>query len=215
MFAVYGISGPLFQGSLENLNRLQPVMPRPPVVLARRVGDQLDFGVRPDEQAAQALRPSAGQALEAYQAALPQSLERGPIYHAEQIMRRPVITVRADDDVARAWNVLIGNLIHEAPVLDVEGRLVGIVGERNLLTALNVDAGQLRDVLGKRVADVMTTPVVCAAPGTDVRRIARVMLERDVEGVPVVSDAGMLLGFISHSDILKAVVADPPLSVWR
>lgn len=65
------------------------------------------------------------------------------------------------------------------------------------------------------VGDVMTTPVVAASPLTDIRRIARVMLDRDVDGVPIVNEAGVLLGFVSRSDILRAVVTDPPLSMWR
>lgn len=74
---------------------------------------------------------------------------------------------------------------------------------------------QVRDVLAKLVGDVMTTPVVAASPLTDIRRIARVMLDRDVDGVPIVNEAGVLLGFVSRSDILRAVVTDPPLSMWR
>lgn len=116
---------------------------------------------------------------------------------------------------ARAWHVLVGHQIHQAPVLDAGRRLVGIVSERNLLTTLNVEDGQVRDVLQKRVADVMTTPVVAAHPLTDIRRIARVMLERNVDGVPIVDDGGALAGFVSRSDILNAVVRDPPLSMWR
>ena len=57
--------------------------------------------------------------------------------------------------------------------------------------------------------------VFAAAPVTDIRRIAHVMLERQVDGVPVVNDNGSLLGFISRSDVLKAVITDPPLSLWR
>ena len=41
------------------------------------------------------------------------------------------------------------------------------------------------------------------------------MLARDVDGVPITTEGGRLLGFISRSDILAAVVNDPPLSVWR
>ncbi|MBS1230614.1 MAG: domain containing rane protein [Proteobacteria bacterium] len=183
----------------------------------RRIGDQVEvepFGALapPTPQSA---TPAAAQAVDAYQAMLPQDLERGPLYFANQIMQPQVITVQAGDDVARAWHVLVDNQIHQAPVLDAAKHLVGIVSERNLLTTLNVDDGQVRDVLARRVADVMSTPVVAATPVTDIRRIAQVMLERDVDGVPVVSDAGALLGFISRSDILQAVVTDPPLSIWR
>lgn len=217
MFAIYGISGPIFQGPLESLSALPPVVRRGPATALRRVGDAGEnkplepfaatlagTGVSPGEQAA-----------EAYQAMLPESLERGPLYHAEQIMQAPVISLRAGDDVAHAWHVLVEHQIHQAPVLDDGGHLVGIVSERNLLTTLNVDAGEVRDVLARQVSDVMTTPVVAATPLTDIRRIAQVMLERLVDGVPIVSDVGTLLGFVSRSDILQAVVTDPPLSIWR
>jgi CBS domain-containing protein len=213
MFAIYGISGPIFQGTLESLPRLAPVARRGAVGAIRRVGDQV--AVEPFAAPPPGATATAAQALDAYQAMLPQDLERGPLYLANQIMQPQVITVRADDDVAHAWHVLVDNQIHQAPVLDESRHLVGIVSERNLLTTLNVEAGEVRDVLARRVADVMNTPVVAATPVTDIRRIAQVMLERDVDGVPVVSDSGALLGFISRSDILLAVVTDPPLSIWR
>jgi CBS domain-containing protein len=146
---------------------------------------------------------------------LPKELERGPLIHANQIMQTRVITLNADDEVANAWHILVGNQIHQAPVLDAGQRLTGIVSERNLLTTLNIADGKVRDVLLKKVRDVMTTPVVAASPLTDIRRIARVMLDRDVDGVPITSESGALVGFISRSDILRAVVTDPPLSIWR
>lgn len=214
MFAIYGISGPIFQGTLENLSRLPPVLRRGPVTAARRVGDQLEIGVRP-EQANAKTSALGGKAIDEYRAMLPQELERGPLYHAEQIMQAQVITVNADDDVTRAWQILVEHQIHQAPVLNAAFQLIGIVSDRNLLTTLNLDEGKVRDVLAKRVQDVMTTPVVAASPATDIRRIARVMLDRDVAGVPIVNDAGRLVGFVAQSDILRAVVTDPPLSIWR
>ena len=220
MFAVYGISGPIYQGTLENLGPLPPVVRRGPATAVRHVGDPLEN--RPFEPFAAAAQESGAapgavgeQALSAYQAMLPQSLERGPLYHANQIMQTEVITVLGSDDVARAWRLLVEHQIHQAPVLDDAGHLVGIVSERNLLTSLNVDAGEVRDILSRSVRDVMSTPVVAATPVTDIRRIAQVMLERLVDGVPIVSEGGILVGFVSRSDILQAVVTDPPLSVWR
>jgi CBS domain-containing protein len=50
---------------------------------------------------------------------------------------------------------------------------------------------------------------------TDIRRLAAAMLDYGVDGVPIVNDAGRLVGFVSRSDVLRAVVADPPLSLWR
>ncbi len=214
MFSLYGVSGPIFQGTLENLARLPPVTRRGPVLASRRIGDQVEFDVA--QTASPAKKGAFGQqAVDAYQAMLPQNLERGPLYHANQIMRSEIITVNDEDDVAHAWHTLVEHRIHQAPVLSANRHLVGIVSERDLLTTLNVDNGQICDVLSKQVRDVMTTPVVAATPLTDIRRIAQVMLERGVGGVPIVNDSGALLGFISRGDILYAVTTDPPLSIWR
>ena len=216
MFAIYGVSGPIFQGTLEALSRMPPVMRRTPIASARRIEDDVttEAATNGNEAAVAGSRRSR-QAIAAYKAMLPESLDRGPLHHADQIMTPDVIAVSARDEVALAWRTLTRHRIHQTPVLDDSGRLVGLVSERNLLTTLNVDAGEVRDVLVKRVGDVMTTPVVAANPLTDIRRIARVMLDRDVDGVPIVNEAGVLLGFVSRSDILRAVVTDPPLSMWR
>ena len=214
MFSIYGLSGPVFHGTLEELARIPQVIRRGPVPSVERIGE--NFGTQPNV----ALPPgahiagSSQQAIRAYQESLQIDLERGPLYHAEQIMHREVIVLAASDDVAHAWRLLLEHGIHQAPVLDA-GRLVGMVSERDLLTTLNVEHGHVRDVLARKVSDVMSTPVVSADPVTDIRRIAEVMLTRGVDGVPIVNDSAALVGFISRSDVLRAVVSDPPLSLWR
>ena len=177
MFAIYGVSGPIFQGTLEALSRMPPIVRRSSVTPARRIADDvvIESATAGNEpQVASGSR--SNQAIAAYKAMLPESLDRGPLYHADQIMTAEVIAVSARDEVVLAWRTLTRHQIHQTPVLDDNGRLVGLVSERNLLTTLNVDAGEVRDVLAKLVGDVMTTPVVAASPLTDIRRIARIML---------------------------------------
>ena len=214
MFSVYGITGPIFQGPLEKLALLPPVRRARPIEALHRIGDLDAADVQQPDTLGAAPGP-AEQAVAEYRSMLPRELERGPLYHAGQIMQKEVITVRADDPVTRGWQTLIRHRIRQAPVVDSNTQLVGIVSERDLLTCLNVDADQIRDALARQVADVMTTPVVAANTLTDIRRIARVMIEHNVDGVPIVGEDGVLLGFVSRSDILRAVVTDPPLSVWQ
>ena len=209
MFSIYGISGPIYYGSLENMGRLPPVAGAASAKGAR--------SLRSDESRtneADFITPF-GQAAKAYQSMLPDTLDRGPLYHANQIMQPEVITVNADDEVEKALQVLVSNQIHQAPVLDEKAHLTGIVSDRDLLRALYTGNSQIDETLHQRVADVMTTPVVAATAQTDIRRIARAMLDHGVEGVPIVNESGHLVGFISRTDILGAVVTDPPLSTWR
>jgi len=209
MFSIYGISGQVFNGTLEQMNRVHAANRSRSVRAIGEDGEELGI-----EVAAGMAPGAAGAAVRAYRAMLPRELERGPLYHASQIMQTNVIHVAAADSVTDAWRSLRDNAIHQAPVLEENGRLVGIVSERDLLTAINLDGGRIVDSLGRRVRDVMTTPVVSTAPITDIRRIAAVMLDRGVDGVPITNETGRLVGFVSRGDILRAVIIDPPLSLW-
>lgn len=210
MFSIYGISGPVFSGTLEEMNRVNALSR---IRAARAIAqDGEEMGV---EAVIGASKRPREDAINAYRSMLPQDLERGPLVHASQIMQTRVIQLSAGDSVAHAWRTLRDHAIHQAPVMDDNSRLVGIVSERDLLTSLNIDDGRIVDSLDRVVRDVMSTPVVAAVPITDIRRIAAVMIHKGVDGVPIASETGRLLGFVSRGDILRAVVADPPLSLWR
>jgi len=207
MFSVYGVTGQVFSGTLEAMDRVHRLARARSARAIDQDGEE--FGVE-----AVVARPTL-EAVRAYRQMLPGELERGPLVHAAQIMTRPAVTVQDDATAAEAWHILQDRQIHQAPVLDASGKLIGIVSERDLLTAIDVDGGKVIENLRRRVRDVMTTPVVAAAPVTDIRRVAAAMLTGGVDGVPVVGEEGRLLGFVSRSDVLRAVVTDPPLSLWR
>jgi CBS domain-containing protein len=210
MFSIYGISGQVFSGTLEEMNRINALARARTARAIAQGGEEL--GIEATIGATTRLREDV---VIAYRSMLPQDLERGPLYHASQIMQTRVISVNVGHSVSDAWRTLRDHTIHQAPVMDDDGRLVGIVSERDLLTALNIEGGHIVESLDRFVRDVMNTPVVAAAPVTDIRRIAAVMIDKGVDGVPITSEAGLLMGFVSRGDVLRAVVTDPPLSLWR
>lgn len=91
--------------------------------------------------------------------------------------------------------------------------MTGLVCDRDLLTALDLEGGRIIGGIDRRVAEVMATPVICADPVTDIRRIARVLLDSGLTAVPVVDASGELADIVSRGDILRASMADPPLSL--
>ncbi len=207
MFTLYGINGPVpgvwseDERRLRGLGRAQGVRP---------IGGQSALaGVQPVVP-----RPQR-EAVQAYEEVQQGDLERGPLYHASQLMRGGVVTVFEDSPVGDAWRVLRDENIRQAPVLNAAGTMVGIVTERDLLTAVDLDGDRVIEVLTRSVRDVMTSPVVGATPETDIRRIAAVMLDNGVDAVPIIGADGRLVGIVSRSDILRAAVTDPPLSLWR
>lgn len=213
MFSIYSTTGQNFRGTLEAL------MTVPELTAVRhkrglgREGEEAAGEPRlPGQREAESDR--FGQAVSAYHDMLRLSPERGPVLHAYQLMTRDVFTVRPEATVEEAWHALVGYHYGQAPVLDRTLRLVGQVSTWDLLTVINVEAGQVRDVLQRRVADVMTSPVVSVDPVSDVRRVARVLLAHGLAGMPVMTEQHELVGIITRSDLLRALANDPPLSLW-
>jgi len=207
MFSIYGMTGQVFSGSLEAMNRIHPLARLRNVRGAAKDGD--DIGVE------NLTTPLQQDAIRAYRRMLPQDLERGPLIHAGQIMSHPVTVLNQDSAVAEAWRVLQRRGIHQAPVLDDTRRLIGMVNERDLLTVIDIDGNRVLENLKRRVSDVMTTPVVAAVPVTDIRRIAAAMIEGGLSAVPIVNESEYIVGIVSRTDVLRAVITDPPLSMWR
>lgn len=225
MFSVYGVTGQTFRGTLEEFLAIpglhgarrsrgvgregEELGPELRVQRRHREGDEADQGYPGSTHA-----NPYHQAAQAYRQMIRIAPERGPVLHAFQLMSREVFTLRPDESVDRAWQDLVVRGYGQAPVVDGAARLVGQVSVQDLLTVINVDQGRVRDVLPQTVSDLMVSPVVSADPVTDVRRVARVLLEQGLRGMPVVSDRGELVGIITRSDILGALVNDPPLSLW-
>jgi len=61
-----------------------------------------------------------------------------------------------------------------------------------------------------RVDDVMTTDVATVTPGASLKDVARILVERDISGVPVMDADGDVLGVVSEADLLAKERAEPP-----
>jgi acetoin utilization protein AcuB len=216
MFSIYGVTGQVYSGSLEGISRVSQVRRTRQVRSVEEDGYELGSDIIPSHFPTKELPPSTPEqrAINAYRSTLPVEFERGPLFHARQIMQTKVISVNLNDSVSSAWKLLHENGIHQAPVFNNDAKLIGVVSERDLLTSLNLTQDVLTNVLDRRVSDVMRTPVVASSPLTDIRRIARVMLEYEVDGVPILDESEQLVGFISRTDMLKVIMKDPPLSLW-
>jgi CBS domain-containing protein len=158
-------------------------------------------------------------ALAAYEQSRKPGLPRQPLTRVDVVMSSPVITILDTANVEKAWQVLSKDHLGQAPVVTSTGVLVGLISRADLMAPERMpspDSHALvwRALLMQPVVDVMWTPVPSVSPDTDIRRVARVLLDTGLPGLPVVDEDGKVTGFVSRSDILRAVVADPPLDLW-
>lgn len=128
---------------------------------------------------------------------------------AERMTRTPIITITPDMSVPDALRLMRDKKIRRLPVLDAQGKLVGIVSDKDLLLvapspATTLAIWEITDLLSKlKVEKVMTRDVITVTEDTPLEEAARIMADRKIGGLPVMQ-AGRLVGIITETDLFKA-----------
>ncbi len=223
MFYIYGVSGQSFQGSMEQLRQIERVGRAARASAIKPVKrDGRDPGYSEASTGSGAAPPvdeAHRTALAAYAQTENPGLPRQPLTRVDDLMSREVITIADTATVLEAWHLLARRGVGQAPVLNANRTLVGLLSRADLLHPERLptpDSNALvwRALMAQSVSDIMVTPVPGVAPDNDIRHVARILLEESLPGLPVVDERGFVIGFISRSDILRAVVTDPPLDLW-
>jgi acetoin utilization protein AcuB len=121
-------------------------------------------------------------------------------------MTREVVVLSPQTTGAEALGLCTERRIRHLPVLE-EGRLVGIVSDRDLRSAAPAlgDPERASALEKIRIADVMSPDVITAHPDDPVEEAANKMRERKIGCLPVV-EGGELVGIITSSDVMGALV---------
>ncbi|MBK8930921.1 MAG: CBS domain-containing protein [Chloroflexi bacterium] len=126
-------------------------------------------------------------------------------------MSQPVITVEPDLPIMDALNLMKSHNIRRTPVVDKQGKLIGIISDKDLLNAGPSDATSLsvweiNYLVGKiKVKQVMTRNVLTVGGETPIEEAARIMVDNKVGGLPVM-EGGTIVGVITESDLFKILL---------
>ena len=106
--------------------------------------------------------------------------------------------------------------IHHLPVTSNDGTLAGMISSHDLLPYVHEleSVNQLEPSAERKLPHVMNNRVLSATPTTEIREIARVMLEEQVSGIPILDSSNHPIGILTTSDILRAIVHRSPLELW-
>jgi acetoin utilization protein AcuB len=122
-------------------------------------------------------------------------------------MRRDVVTIRPDDPIRLAMDLLKEHHIRQLPVVE-DGKVVGIITDRDLReasasSAISLSVWELNFLLEKiTVKEIMTKDVVTITPDTAVEEAARLIHDLKIGGIPVVEEE-KLIGIITEVDLLE------------
>lgn len=143
---------------------------------------------------------------------------------AIDVMVRGVVTVHPDTDVAEAVKLLAEHDVSALPVVDDEGKLLGILSEADLMRRVEIGtekrrpwwqeavtgAGTLAEEFakshGKKVGEIMTPEVVAVSEETPLSEIATLFERKRIKRVPV-TQGGKLVGVVSRSNLIQALAS--------
>lgn len=144
--------------------------------------------------------------------------------YVRELMTTEVLTIGPEAPIRDVAAILVEHRISGLPVCDIEGHVLGVVSEGDILFKEHDPRdGYTRGPLGWLVdgpPDVaaqakakaltsgraMTSPAVTIAPSTTVADAARLMSERGVNRLPVVDEEGRLVGIVTRADLVRAFI---------
>lgn len=225
MFFVFGPSGQMYRGGPENLAKISPVraVTRPQALHIRAAGLYGEEAAPPMPLPASSATAAprtllAQDAVSAYANSSGLAPERQPLTLVRDVMTRGALTVPMSARAHEAWEMFARYQVGQAPVLNGAGRVVGLLlrtdmGPPELLPAPG-NVGEQLEHARRPVSEVMVSPIPTVSEDTELRRLAGVLLETGLPGLPVTDDSGELKGFVSRTDLLRAIAANPPLDLW-
>ncbi|MBX9427054.1 CBS domain-containing protein [Streptomyces lateritius] len=134
-----------------------------------------------------------------------------PIRTVSDVMTHTAVAVGRDAPYKEIVALMDQWKVSALPVLEGEGRVVGIVSEADLLPKEEFRSVEPRpDEFAEaakagalRAGELMSSPAVTVHPDATLAEAARIMATRKVKRLPVVNGIGMLEGVVSRSDLLK------------
>ena len=145
----------------------------------------------------------------------------------KDIMVKKVITIQKDASVEELSELLVKNKISGVPVIDGDGKLVGIATEGDLiikdsdlhfpryfklldsiiyLESLNKFKKSLKKFLGTKVEDVMTAEIKTVKEEAPVGEAANMMIKYNINRVPVLDSKDELVGIVTRADIVGSMI---------
>ena len=156
-------------------------------------------------------------AKKAYQS-LDSNNPRQPTLKAAQLMTTPVVSLYANEAASEVLDILDRDLFRHIPVLSNYNYLVGMVSDRDIYRCLCGTRSDCvhcsKDRKKVLIETIMKDQVLAATVDADARYIARLFVEQRVGALPIVDD-DQLVGIVTRSDILRAVMLHLHLDIWE
>ncbi len=119
---------------------------------------------------------------------------------AQEVMTREVVSISPEATLSDAIELLLARKISGLPVVDHEGKIIGIISEKDILNF--AFSGNLHNT---RVEEAMTAKIVSFPPEASIDSIALAISQHQFRRVPIVLE-GKVVGIVSRRDIIRVAL---------
>jgi len=140
----------------------------------------------------------------------------------KEIMTEEVITIRSEDKVTDVLNLLFKEEISGFPVVNGRGKLVGMFTEKEILSYIlpsyvekvgrfiyeenpKATRKKFAELSKITVGQLMRTDVITTTEETTLSDVAKNMITHKARRIPVINEAGKLIGVVARCDVLRAL----------
>jgi len=209
MFAMYDDDGLRFRSTIENFYKIPELSPTPKIKENKDNKDGKSF----DEQLSQDDKKTA-EAREKYKQMAKIDIMH-EVFHVEQLMSRVTATIVDSYTIKECYDLMQKKKVQQLPIFrDEENKLKGIITFHDITRYIfeNLDVAEI--ACQNPVSTIARKKVLTTDPMSDIRRISKVMIDFNINAMPIVDEDDRLVGMISRNDIIRAVANIPHLQIW-
>ncbi|MBX7139391.1 MAG: CBS domain-containing protein [Oligoflexia bacterium] len=200
--------------AVNSVNALTPVSERGDTSSATEFAHQMSAELEHGTTVA-----GAAPIITAYERAMNPESPRRRVLMASEMMTKGVVTIAPSASLKEAHMLFAEKRFRHVPVVNESAALVGVLSDRDLLRRAAQIGVQPHPVQkpweAELVSAVMSAAVLVASEDTEMREVARVMFRERIGCMPILDEAQQLVGIITRSDVLRTLLVQAPLELWR
>jgi len=137
------------------------------------------------------------------------------IFHVEQLMSTNIITASTNMTIKECYDVMQEHKIQQLPIItDEHKQLKAVVSQIDILHFIMGDIDYARENISKYLDNLSVRKIITTDPVSDIRRVAKVMIDFELNAILVVNSNNTSVGIITRADLVKAVSTIPHFQLW-
>jgi acetoin utilization protein AcuB len=201
IISVDGFNRALVPGEFRRRDRVEPVEIVPPI-------ERISGGLPPTPDG----HGRQGALVAHYKAHQTDHEDPSEVLFVREIMTKGVVTASPTTSIGEISHLFSDHRYRHIPIVSGKAELIGLVSDRDILRYQAKSSSRERDK--EPVSSIMVSEVLVGTADTLIRDVARTMIEERIGSLPIVGERNAVVGIVTRSDIVRALIVHGPMRLW-